>query len=104
MWPSKHYLSGLAESIINAHVTLPTESSKEEEWSLTSYFAILNYMLKRYATDDNIVTANADIRTFEQQDMTAIQYAWQIWTKKLRCIRIYTDKMIKHLFIEIFSK
>lgn len=55
----KHYLSGLMKAVIKARVALPTDTSKAQEGFLTSYSAIINYLLELYVTDDNITTADA---------------------------------------------
>lgn len=61
MWLFKHYLAVPIELVIKAHVVLPAETAKTQERCLTSYSAIVNSLLKRYATDDNIVAFDADI-------------------------------------------
>lgn len=41
-------------------------------------FSIVNYLLKRFATDENIVTVDADIRAFKQKGLSATDYTQQV--------------------------
>lgn len=59
----KCYLKGRVESVIKARVDLPTDMTRAEEGYLTSNSAITNYLLMQYATDDNVATLDADIRS-----------------------------------------
>lgn len=54
---------------------LPGKKAKEQKGRLVSYSAIVNNLLKQYKTDDNIVTVDADIRTFKQQGLTETDYS-----------------------------
>lgn len=61
IWVVKHYFNDPVESVIKACVELQAETAKAQEACLTLQPAIVNYFVKRYETDDNIVTVDADI-------------------------------------------
>lgn len=65
MWLLTYYPRGPVESVIKARFTLPTETTKAQEGYLLSYLTIINYLLKRYPTDDNVATVDANIRIFK---------------------------------------
>lgn len=48
----------------------PTETANVQKVCLKSYSVIVSYLLKHFATDDNIATVEADIQTFKLQDIT----------------------------------
>lgn len=100
MWIFKHYLSSSAESFIKARVALLKENTRAQEGCVTSYYTIVNYLLKQYATDDNIASADADNHSFTQRNLMATDYTQQIWTKRLRCGSVYPEKMVKGIFLE----
>lgn len=79
---------------------LRTETAKSKEGRLTSFYAIVNYLLKQFATEDNIATVEADIWDFRQGSLTATGYAQQLWKKTLTCGSIYNEKILKGLFVE----
>lgn len=100
MWLYKQYLHSPVESVIKARVVLPTKTVKVQEGCLTSYSAIDNNLLKRYATEDNIATVYYDIRTFRQRSLMKVDYEQQLWTKTLRYGSVYTKRILKGLFVE----
>lgn len=71
--------------MIKARVALPTETADAQEWCLTSYPSIINYLLKRCAADDNIAIVNTDIHMFKKTRLAAIDYAQRLWTEALKC-------------------
>lgn len=44
---------------------------KAQQGCLTNYSPIVNFLLKWYATDDNITTVNGDILNFSQGTLNA---------------------------------
>lgn len=61
MWLFKQYISGLVKSVIQGRVALPTETIRSQEGCLKSYSVIVNYLLQRDATEDNISVVDADV-------------------------------------------
>lgn len=61
MWLLKQYLSGPVEAVSKARVGLPSETSKSKKGCLTSFSAIVNYVLKLFATEGNIAPVDEDI-------------------------------------------
>lgn len=96
-WLINHYLSGPGKSVIKALVASSTDTARVQEAYLTSCSAIINYLLKRYPTDDNITTADAAVQTFKQQGLTVTDYAQQLWTETLKSASVYIDKFPKSL-------
>lgn len=71
MWLPKQCLSGPVLFVIKARVAMLTETAMAQEGYLTSFSAIVNYLHRQYATDDNIAIVDANFDIFKQQDMTA---------------------------------
>lgn len=65
MWLFEHYLNRPVESVINARFALPAETARAQNGCLTSYFAIINWLLKRYEIDKNITIVDTDIRAYK---------------------------------------
>lgn len=55
-------------------------------------------------TDKHIETLDAIIQAHHQQCLTAADYAQQIRTKKPQCRFVYTEKMVRNLFVEGSNK
>lgn len=55
-------------------------------------------------TDDDIVTADADICSFEQESVTVIYYDQQLCTKTVRCSSIHNWKSLKGLFAKVVHR
>lgn len=100
MWFWNHYLASPVETVINARVALRTETKKLKEGCLTSLSAIVIYLLKRSATEDNVATVEINIRNLIQSSLRATDYAQKQWTKTSRCGSVYTGKIWKHVFVE----
>lgn len=62
-----------------------TETAKSKEKGVTLFPATVSYMPEGSATDDNINTAEADIRNFKLGNMTETDYGQLLHTKKLTC-------------------
>lgn len=75
MWPFKHCQSGAIEAVNKVYAALPIDTFKAREGCLSSYSAIVNYLLKPYAMDDDIAIVDVNIRTYKKQDMTATDFA-----------------------------
>lgn len=71
MWPFKNYLSVPVESVIKNGVAIRTQTAGAQEAYFTSHFAIVNYLLRLYATDENIAAVDADIWASRQELLTS---------------------------------
>lgn len=80
----KNYLASSVEAVMNAPVELPTKTAKSKEGCLASFLAIVNNLLKHFATDDDNASVDANIRNFKQGSLTATKFSQQQWTKPLR--------------------
>lgn len=58
--PFNHYLTSPLEAAIKAGVELSAKAAKSKEGGLESFSAMVNYLIKRFATDDDITTVDAD--------------------------------------------
>lgn len=96
MWP--------VESVIKAHVTVLLETTEAQEEFITSYSAMVYYLFRQYATDDNIAKVNTDIPIFKEQDTTATNFDKKFWRKTFWCGLVHTRKMLKNIFVEGFRK
>lgn len=63
------------EADIKAKVSLPIDTMKAQEGCLTSYSAVVSFLLKRYATVDNIGTVDGDYWNLRQETLSATEYA-----------------------------
>lgn len=55
---------------------------------LTSFPAIVNYVLKWFETDNSIATAEAETLNFKQESLMAKNYAQHLWRKMLSCCSV----------------
>lgn len=81
-------------------MALPSETAHSKVRYQTTFFAILNYLLKRFATDDIIKTVDDDISRVRRGSLTAVYYAQQLWKKRLSCGFVYKEKVLKGIFAE----
>lgn len=58
----RHFLTSTVDAVIKCRVALPTQTVMAQEGCLTSYFAVANFLLKLYATDDYIAVIDGDKR------------------------------------------
>lgn len=52
LWLFKHFSSSLDEAVIKIRVKISTQTANDQEGCLTSYSAVVNFSLERYATDE----------------------------------------------------
>lgn len=95
----KHYLSIPVEIVTTARVTLSTETARSKERYQNLFSGIVNYLLKQFATDDNIAICNDDIPKFKQGSLTVTSFAQQLWTGTLRSCAFYNQKIVTDLFV-----
>lgn len=100
LWLFKHFITGPVGAVINAPVTLPMQTAKNQKGCLMSNSVVVNFLLKWHATDNNIAVVDEVIRQFRQGALSAADYARQLWTKSLRCGSVYTNNVLKGLFVE----
>lgn len=61
---------------------------------------MVNYLIKRIATDDNIAKVDASIHNLKQDSLTATDYVQDMWTKRLRFGSVYNKEILIGLSIE----
>lgn len=87
----KHYPRQPVESVIKARVELPLATSRARKGWLSSYSAFVTYFLKRYATDDKIVSVDVEICRLKQDSFLVAEYRQErSYNKLLRRRRINT--------------
>lgn len=100
MWLFRNYLAGALEAVIKAQVGRPTENTNSKEGCITSFSAIVNYLLRWFATDYYIAKINADIQNTKQNIVTVSDYSQNLWKETLKGGSVYSKKILKGLFIE----
>lgn len=89
MWIFNPYLDGPVVSVTEARIVLPAKTTEMQEGYQTSYYGIVNYLIKRYATDDSIVMVDAEIRIFKYVYMAQGDYSRELLTNTLRFGSVY---------------
>lgn len=80
---------------------LSTETAREQEGCLSSYFTFVSQLLEHYNTiSDNIVAIDGDIWLFLQNTVGATEYAQKMSAKALKYGSVYTEKVVKGLIVE----
>lgn len=54
MWLLKQHFTGSVEVAIKYRVAVPNFASTGHDRALRTYYKSVNFLLKRYATDDNV--------------------------------------------------
>lgn len=60
----KKSLIGSVEAAVNARLTLTSSTNVFDKAALRSYSAIVQFLLSRYVTDDDIAQLYAEVRSF----------------------------------------
>lgn len=79
--------------MLNSKIPLKSKSSqnRQKEGALTTYYKVLNYLLKDYATNDVIAETFVEIMRLTQLlNKTPIEYTQLLWAKALRWDRKYS--------------
>lgn len=72
---------------------------------LKTYCEVVNYLLKTYATNENISCAVRDIATYKKPDkMTPTEYGNALWMRTFVCGTVYDEDRVKGLFLEGLSE
>lgn len=67
----------------------------------TTYPKVVNFVLKRYATDDLIADANAKCIFYKQNTGTSeMELSQELLIKALRCGNFYSERRLKSLIVE----
>lgn len=74
MWLFRQYVTDPVGAVIEANVALPTKTFKSEERCSTLFSTNVNYLSKRFTTEDNIATVDADILSLKQVCLTLSNY------------------------------
>lgn len=94
MWPFKHYITGPVVLVIKARVSFPKKTARSKEACLTSFPAVVIYLLKRFTTGDTIATIDVNLHNFKQSSLTATDYAQKPWRKTSRYCSVYTVNIL----------
>jgi len=106
MWLFQYFLTTPAKTLVTQRLKQPATSSKQKardrkEKKLTSYAAVVNYLLNEYASDDIIAKAHSDLSTFRLLgNMSETTFATKLQTKATRCGGVYPDSTIKTYFVD----
>lgn len=91
---------------LNACIELRSKSNKFQKGDkVTSDCKADNYLLEKYAREDDIADTKADMLPFIQaQSIWPPGYTQASWNKALRCHREYEEYVVKGIFIEELSE
>jgi len=102
MWLFQFFVKKTAKAALSARTTTVSASGgKTKASQLTSYPAVVQFLLRTYATDEVIAEADAEISRYRQPDrMSPQDYAHNLWTKALKCGTVHDEDRLKGIFIE----
>lgn len=100
LWLLQNFLTGPVEAVIKVRVAPSTKSAKAQGGCLKLYSAVVNVLLKRYATDDNITVVDGVKRQFRHGGTSAREHAQQQSTKAQRYASINTINILMGLSVE----
>lgn len=63
LWIFKDFLIEPVESVMKVREALPTKTARAQHGCLTTYSAIVNFLLKSYASNDNRAIVDSDMQT-----------------------------------------
>lgn len=90
-------------------ITIPAAIVKAQEGYLISYFPIVNYLQKKYGTDDSILSVHSDTRRIIEERFESTRLPGEtlsmhpLCTKSLQCRFIYTEKIFKGISVKTVS-
>lgn len=88
-----------------SRISLPSKSRTHKEGTLTSYCKVVNHLFETYAMDDVIEETDAKIMHYTPSaDKKPIESTELLWSKALRCDRVYVEYVLKGIFIEDLHK
>ena len=101
MWLLPHFMKKPADVSLNSRLRLYDKDHTAVEGILTTYPAVINYLLSEYAADEVIAEAVSDINNLKQKDkQTAAAYADALLTRAYRCGRVYNESRLRGIFVE----
>lgn len=100
IWLSKQYLAGPAETAVKPRVTLTNSAKFYQEDPFKSYSTIVQFLPRRFFTDDNKANPDAEVHNLRQASITTADVAQELWKKRLICASIYDDNSLEALFVE----
>lgn len=71
------------------------------ERALKFYSTMVQFLLKRYVTDDNIAKMNAEVCNFRQGSVTPTEFTQELGTKTLSFDSVCNKKSLQDHFVEI---
>lgn len=100
-WMFPHYIRKTTGTALTVRLEVPNERDSSDKGFWTSYLAVINHLLRKYATEDIFTEAEATLRRFLQlPHQSSSYYLDALWTKVLRMGLLYYEGHIKSLFIE----
>lgn len=100
MWVFKQFLASPAEAALKSRICLPNSISSKYEGPLQSHSSIVQLLLERYATVDNIATPDNKICGLQQGLSSPPEFPHKLCTKTLVCGSICDEKKFKDIFVE----
>lgn len=104
VWLLQYFVNGTAPDNLQARLQTSTSmivDSHEETDVLKTYPEVVNYLLKAYATDEEIATAYAEVISCKQEtNKTETEFAEQGRTKARRCGLDFSERRLKSIFVD----
>ena len=102
VWCFQFYLTGQAHALLQSRQHRNTMAVvAEQRQLLETYAEVVNFLLRTYATDEVISEAVGDVTSFRQSsNMTEEVYSNQLWDKALGCGTVFSNRLLKSLFVK----
>ena len=103
MWIFQFFLKDAAKALVKSRTTATKKKRRKSSSAdrLTSYSEVVHFLLKTYATDEVLAEAYADVQNYAQPSgMSEIDYSRRLYDKALRCGNVFSDQVLKGIFVE----
>lgn len=110
MRPFLFFTDRTASAVLNASICSNlaekkySRSASGETKYFTTYAQVVNFLLKKYATDEAFVKTKTEMMNIAKPSgMLPFQYAKDLLTKTFRCINVYERIALNEIFIKGFD-
>ena len=102
LWLFQFFLAGSVHTAVMDRISHDTHGRRRRHAeALHSYSAVVNFLLKQYATDEAISEAHTDLITARQSSgMSEEEFSSLLQRKNRRCGNVMTTDAMKSLFVE----
>lgn len=102
MWCFQFYLTWQAHSLLQPRLRRESAIVNDPGTeALMTYPEVASFPFSRYATDEVIADADAELNSYRQRTgMTETEFSQKLRDKALRCENVYSEQRVKSLFEE----